>query len=299
MRNFDPRVIKVTIYAITLVCLLAVGVYHRLSEPSIPPSSISSDLVEANPLLPTSETYLESLTWMDVRDKIRDGYTRIIIPTGGIEQNGPFVALNKHDVIVKHLSAEVARALPRTLVAPVVSFVPEGAISPPSGHMQYPGTISVSERTFVTLLEEIGASLGMHGFREIIILGDSGQSQAGMREAAERLLRRPPAPGVRAIFVPEFYDYEDVRRYLRERGINEKPEQFHEELSFSLQLLAIAPKTINYDKRIAAGHTELGGLSLLDREALTQLGKDIIARRVAATVAAINRQLAGTPLPAH
>lgn len=295
MRNFYSKVTRVTIYAITLACIFAVVVYHRLSGQTITPSATPKDLTATNPLPLSSETSLENLTWMAVRDKISNGYTRIIIPTGGIEQNGPFVALNKHDLIVKHLSAEVAQALTRTLVAPVVSFVPEGQISPPSGHMQYPGTISLSEGTFVRLLEEVGASLGTHGFREIIILGDSSQSQAGMKEAADRLLKRPPAQGVRTIFVPEFYDYDAIRGYLRERGIPENPEQFHEELSFSLQLLAIAPDAIHYSQRLAAGYTKLGGISLLDREALSQLGRDIIAYRVATTVAAINRHLAAGP----
>jgi len=283
-------------YAVALGFLVALTLYNRFSHAPQTSPSTPPDLSAPNPLPSSSETTLENLTWLEVRDKVREGYTRVIIPTGGIEQNGPFVALNKHDLVVKHLSSEIAHALTHTLVAPVVSFVPEGEISPPTGHMQYPGTISLTEETFVPLLEDIGASLGSHGFQDIIILGDSGQSQAGMKEASERLSRRLKPLGGRAVFVPEFYDYDAVRAYLRARGIVEQPEQFHEELAFSLQLLAIAPDSIHYTQRLAAGNTKLGGVSLLDREALTQLGRDVIAHRVAATVAAIQRHLTA---PSH
>ena len=36
--------------------------------------------------------WAEELTFMEVRDKIRAGTTAIIIGTGGVEQNGPYVA---------------------------------------------------------------------------------------------------------------------------------------------------------------------------------------------------------------
>ena len=40
---------------------------------------------------------LEELTWTEVRDLIRAGTTTIIVPTGGTEQNGPHMAIGKHN----------------------------------------------------------------------------------------------------------------------------------------------------------------------------------------------------------
>ena len=96
---------------------------------------------------------LEDLTWTELRDEIGTGKTTIIIPIGGTEQNGPAVALGKHNRRVKLLSERIAVALGNALVAPVIAYVPEGAISPPSGHMRFPGTISVPEAAFETILE--------------------------------------------------------------------------------------------------------------------------------------------------
>src|ERR1700734_2787225 len=97
--------------------------------------------------------FLEDLTWTELRDVIAAGKTTIIVPIGGTEQNGPAMALGKHNRRVKLLSERIAVALGDALVAPVIAYVPEGSISPPSGHMRFLGTISVPEAAFEAILE--------------------------------------------------------------------------------------------------------------------------------------------------
>ena len=89
---------------------------------------------------------LEELTWTEVRDLLKAGKTTIMVPLGGTEQNGPHMALGKHNVRVKALAEDIARGLGNALVAPVIAYVPEGGINPPTGHMRFPGTIT-SRRT--------------------------------------------------------------------------------------------------------------------------------------------------------
>ena len=97
--------------------------------------------------------FLEDLTWTELRDDIGAGTTTIIVPIGGTEQNGPAMALGKHNRRVKLLSERIAIALGNALVAPVIAYVPEGNINPPSGHMRFPGTISVPEAAFEAILD--------------------------------------------------------------------------------------------------------------------------------------------------
>src|SRR5713226_6543564 len=97
--------------------------------------------------------FLEELTWTELRDLIRSGKTTIILPTGGTEQNGPHMALGKHNVRVKALSERVARALGNAIVAPVIAYVPEGGLNPPTGHMRFPGTITVPDDGFQRVIE--------------------------------------------------------------------------------------------------------------------------------------------------
>src|SRR6185436_14882710 len=85
--------------------------------------------------------FIEELTWTELRDQLQAGSTTIIVPIGGTEQNGPAMVLGKHNVRVKALSAKIAAGVGHTLVAPVVAYVPEGQVNPPTAHMRFPGTI--------------------------------------------------------------------------------------------------------------------------------------------------------------
>jgi len=50
-----------------------------------------------------SSVFLEELTWVELKDFIESGGKTIIIPTGGTEQNGPHMALGKHNFRVKYM----------------------------------------------------------------------------------------------------------------------------------------------------------------------------------------------------
>lgn len=291
MPTAPPRYTRL-LALLALNTLAVIGLFSIPSPTTTPPL----DLHNPNPLpINAAETprslLLEQLTWMEVRDYIKSGYTRVIIATGGIEQNGPFVALNKHDLITKRLSLEIASRLGKTLVAPLISFVPQGTIQPPAGHMLYPGTISLSEDTFERLLIDVGLSLATHGFQEIIILGDSGDSQRGMKRAATKLARIISTPGTRVIFADSFYDYASVRALIASRNIPQQPERFHEDLAFTAQLVAIEPGAIRYEERVRAGFTTLGGAPLTDLEMLRALGETIISTRADETTRAIKKTL--------
>ena len=75
----------------------------------------------------------------------------------------------------------------KTLVAPVVTYVPEGSWENPGGHMGKPGTITLPEDRFVELLVTAGRSLKAGGFKTIWFIGESGGNRTGMRTAAEQL----------------------------------------------------------------------------------------------------------------
>ena len=81
----------------------------------------------------------------------------------------------------------------KTLVAPVVTYVPEGSWENIGGHMAKPGTITLPEDRFVELLVSAGRSLKAGGFKKIWFLGESGGNRTGMRIGggeAERAVER-------------------------------------------------------------------------------------------------------------
>jgi creatinine amidohydrolase len=189
---------------------------------------------------------LEDLTWTELRDEIGAGKTTIIIPIGGTEQNGPAMAFGKHNRRVKLLSERIAVALGNALVAPVIAYVPEGSINPPSGHMRFPGTISVPEAAFEAILESAARSFKQHGFKDIVFLGDHGGYQANEKNVANKLNREWASSNVRAHAVTQYYEAGqiDFARILKDQGFTPAEIGTHAGLSDTSLMLALDPSLV-------------------------------------------------------
>lgn len=264
----------------SLVVLLAAGC---LAGPAL---IVHSAPNPPRPIPSLDTVFLEEMTWLEVRDALRSGKTTVLVPTGGIEQNGPYLATGKHNYIVRAVTEAVARRLGNALVAPVVPFVPEGNIDPPSGHMKYPGTISVSEDTYERLLTDICAGFRVHGFRNIVLLGDSGGNQPGMQAVANRLMVKWRRERVEVHFLPQYYNYAEVARWLAEQGIRLENEDAHDDFMVTAQLLAVNPSTVRMQQRLANGQLRISGMAMTPAEA-AEWGKRIIAFRAQWTAQAI------------
>ena len=149
--------------------------------------------------------FLEELTSPELKRAIDAGSTIVLVPIGGTEQNGPHMTLGKHNARVRVLAERIARTLGNALVAPVVAYVPEGGVAPPQAHMRFPGTITVPDAAFETTLEYAARSFRLHGFRDIVFLGDHGGYQKDLKAVADRLNREWAATPVRVHAVEEYY----------------------------------------------------------------------------------------------
>jgi creatinine amidohydrolase len=168
-------------------------------------SLMSAALTQA-PVTPQPDSvFLEDFTWMEVRDAVAAGKTTIIIPTGGTEQNGPHLVLGKHNYLVKYKAGEIAKQLGNALVAPVVAYVPEGDINPPTSHMRFAGTITTPQDVFAKVLEYAARSFRQHGFVDIALVGDSGGNQAGQELVARMLNTEWAATKVRVHHISAYY----------------------------------------------------------------------------------------------
>ena len=136
---------------------------------------------------PPDSVFIEDLTWAEVRDLVAGGTTNVIIGTAGTEQKGPHMVDGEHKFVMEYTADKIARGMGKTLVAPIVTYVPEGSWENPGGHMGKPGTITLPEDRFVELLVAAGRSLKAGGFKKIWFLGESGGNRTGMRSAAEKL----------------------------------------------------------------------------------------------------------------
>ena len=228
--------------------------------------------------------FLEELTWTEVRDLIDSGTTRVLIPTAGTEQNGPHMVLGKHRYIIDHTTNLIARELGQTLVAPAMTYVPEGDIDPPSGLMRWPGTISLPNEHFVKVLEYTARSLAVHGFTDILFISDSGSNMRGIAEVTEALNNEWRGSPARVHDVSDYYANNGVREWLEAEG--ETPDSIgtHAGIKDTSQLLYVNPQHIRVDKLAYEGGFENSGVTGDPTRASRSRGQKGIDLKVEAAV---------------
>lgn len=211
--------------------ILFVGVAFRFGSP------ISSAIA-------APEVALEKMTWPEIARAIQDGDRTVIIPIGGTEQSGPFIAVGKHNVRATALALRIARGLGHCLVAPVITYVPEGGTSPRTSHMRFPGTISIPPQIFEGMLMGAAESLRAQGFRHIAIISDHGGYRASVARVTRQLNTRW-RNAARVIDVTPYYDVLQNRfaPWLRQRGFAQDIGQ-HADLMDTSLLLAIDPAMV-------------------------------------------------------
>jgi creatinine amidohydrolase len=241
--------------------------------------------------------FLDDLTWPELKAGIASGKTTIIVPIGGTEQSGPHIALGKHNVRVRILSERIAKKLGNALVAPVVAYVPEGSIDPPAGHMRFPGTITISDEVFEKLLVSAAQSFKLHGFRNIVFLGDHGGYQSSLKTVADRLNRgwRAAHVPVRAHFIAEYYRSTQTEyvQALKSRGYREEEIGTHAGLADTALTLALEPGLVRQEQlRSGMPFGNGDGVTGQPQRASAELGKLGADAVVARTVDAINLSVA-------
>lgn len=287
MRLPIPKVLLV------LFLFLGLGISARAQDPT--------PLDQPRPIEAGKSLWAEELTWMEIRDAVEAGTTTIIIGTGGIEQNGPYVAVGKHNYVLQTVLPYIARSIGNALIAPIVKFVPEGQFDPqPTGQMRFPGTISLEPATYEALLRDICRSYRAHGFVDIILLGDSGGNQEGMEKVADALNQAWSAEPTRVHYLREYY-FEDQwsYQYLKSLGITQidqtppagesrdRPAAWrnglHDDLYYESQIAVQDPELIRMNQRIKAGLFTLHSVELSPIEDTIELGKKLAAYRAEIT----------------
>jgi creatinine amidohydrolase/Fe(II)-dependent formamide hydrolase-like protein len=148
------------------------------------------------------------------------------------------------------LAGQIAQRLGNAIVAPVIAYVPEGAIFPPVAHMRFSGTISISDATFEALLESTARSFKQHGFHDVVFLGDHGGYQKSEVRAAEKINKEWAADGrSRALALTAYYEASQAPyiQALRERGFSDAEIGTHAGLADTSLMLAIDKSLVRMD----------------------------------------------------
>ncbi len=148
---------------------------------------------------------MAEMTWPALRDAIAAGRRTAILPSGGVEQNGPHMILGKHDHIVRAGALRVAAALGDALVAPVLPYAPQGRFDPPEGNLRFPGTLGVTEDAFAALLDGVARSTPNGGARARASsrsTDGTARSPSRMPGCGRRVRPTPPLAPMRASATP-------------------------------------------------------------------------------------------------
>ena len=249
---------------------------------------------------PPDSVFIEDLTWAEARDLVKAGTTTVIIGTAGTEQKGPHMVDGEHKFVMEYTADKIARALGKTLVAPIITYVPEGSWDPPSGHMTKPGTITLPEDRFVELLVAAGRSLKSGGFTTILFLGESGGNRSGMRTAAARL-NETFKGSARAFWIDDYYtkSHADQNQYVTQKlGIPEDQIGGHANILDTSEMLFVNPKHVRVKKLAPGGGYENSGVSGDPTKATAALGKVFVQMKIDNALAQIKGLMAGTLQPA-
>ncbi len=266
----------------TLMVLGAMGVLMMVTSLHHP--------LEAQPLAlsesqeSSDSVFLEELTWPEVQTKLDAGFDTVIVPTGGTEQNGRHVILGKHNKVIQANAKVIAEELSNTLVAPVIAYVPEGTPETQGGHMQFAGTLSVSEDTFERTLTDTAQSLKHHGFKWIFFLGDSGGNQASQSKVADVLSKMWRDDNVHVVSLDHYYFYNGQDTYLKNKGVKPQEIGTHAGIKDTSEMLYLYPRGVRTDLIQDTYSREKDGSDGAATIASSKLGKTLSELKIKATI---------------
>lgn len=244
----------------------------------------------ARPIEMHDSVWIQELTALEVRDLLKEGKkTTALILGGGMEENGPYLVLDKHNLASRAMGESLARKLGNALCAPILTIEP-GNLERPT-----PGSVVMSAATYQAVVTDMAASLEAMGFRNIVLLGDHGGDLKPMEEAAKALNEKWKGNGAKAIFIEKYgnnvpdegccgHPGEDVV------GIHEKIEGLHDSYMMSAMIMTLDVNSVRLPERIKAGKTTTNAVSLLPLEKTLADGRKLIDFRAEATAREIRKR---------
>src|SRR5262245_5787051 len=125
--------------------------------------------------------WIDDLTWPEIKDAIAGGKSTAIIYTGSSEQNGPHMVIGKHNFIARALAQRIAEELGNALIYPTMPYAITGNALTRTGHMRFPGTVSLPPEVFFGVVRGVGQSALTAGFKVVALMGDHGRGQGELR----------------------------------------------------------------------------------------------------------------------
>src|SRR4029077_17937472 len=243
-----------------------------------------------------SSIYIEDLTWPEVQHAIASGKTSAIIYVGSTEQNGPHMAIGKHNFIAHYVAGAIALKLGNALVYPTLPFAVTGDLVMKTGHMRFPGSVSLTAQTYHAVVHDVAVSAIDAGFKHVFIMGDHGDGQDVLRSTANELDTGWRPKGVRIFYVPDLYYKEKQQALAYESSSLGIHHDVHAGTDDTSELMALDAqhRWIRSDKLAESSgvRTAVTGVDGDPTKATPALGKIFINEKVDDAVTQIRQLLA-------
>src|SRR5215475_5894631 len=182
---------------------------------------IAALLIAAPAYGQAQSVWIDDHTWPEVRDAIAAGKRTAIIYTGSSEQNGPHMVIGKHNFIAHALAQRIAEELGDALVYPVLPYAVTGNAVMRTGHMRFPGSVSLPPEVFFGVVRGVAQSALTAGFKVVALMGDHGGGQDELALAAKELDAQARPDGARVLFIGDLYAKSRIqmREILAKHGL--------------------------------------------------------------------------------
>lgn len=227
--------------------------------------------------------WVDDLTWIEVRDAITSGKTTAIIFVGSSEQNGPHMAIGKHNFIARYCAEQIAGKLGDALVYPVIPFAITGDAATKSAHMRFPGTVTLPPDVFSGLIRSVAQSALSAGFKLVALMGDHGGGQEEMAKLAQALDAQSKKSGARVLYVGDLYTKADTQfdELMAKRGISSK--ELHAGIPDTSAVMFLGAENWIRKDQIAAAN-DATGVQGTPSLASAELGKLYLDMKIEAAV---------------
>lgn len=126
-------------------------------------------------------------TWPELRDLVAKQPV-VVLPVGSTEDHGHHLPLDVDTFVVASICDAAAQRIPDDVL-----LLPELAYGFEDHHMDFPGTITISDEHLLHFVLDITKSVAHHGFRKILIVNGHGSNAPILELAARRTVTETDA----------------------------------------------------------------------------------------------------------
>jgi len=186
---------------------------------------------------------MEQMTWREIEEAIVGGKDVVILAVASIEQHGPHLPTGTDTYLGYALAEGVARKVGNALVAPVM----RPGLS--EHHIDFPGTITLTQETFMAVLMEYCLSLSRCGFADIVLISSHGGNSDTMVAFLPRIAKALKDTCRVHMVMPNIRDISsEVKRLYEEYGISRPQAGVHAGFTETSMMLALHGEMVDMDR---------------------------------------------------